>query len=189
VLNDQREHFDELFGTESDPWGYRSSWPEQRRHQLMLAMLEERSYRSAFEPGCANGTFTALLAHRADGVLAWDGSPAAVDLARAATKSMQHVTIAVGSVPQQWPDDDFDLIVLADFLYYLDPSNLRAVARLAAERIRAGGLILACHWLGSAHDFRIAGGTRVHGLLESEFGAPTGPRYLDDRQVIGGWRG
>ncbi len=189
MLSSQREHFDALYAAEDDPWGYLSSWPERRRHGLILALLDKPQYRSAFEPGCANGTLTALLASRADRVLAWDGSPIAVKHAHAATSDLPNVTVAVGSVPQLWPNDKFDLIVLSDFLYYLDPSGLRAVAQLAAQNICSGGLIVACHWLGSAHDFQIGGGTRVHDLLESELGGATVFRYADDRQIIAGWRG
>lgn len=188
MLRDQEAHFDELFTKSSDPWGYRTQFAEQRRHQILLAALESERYWSAFEPGCANGTLTELLAARADRVLAWDASAEAVARARSFVGSIPTVEIEHASVPDRWPPEKFDLIVLSDFLYYLDDSAAREVAKLASESVVPGGLILGCHWLGSAHDFQIPGGAAVHSLIESVLGSVTGPVYLDDRQIIAGWR-
>ena len=188
VLNEQEAHFDELFTQDSDPWGYRTEFAEQRRHQLLMAMLESASYSSVFEPGCANGTLTELLAGRADRVLAWDASGRAVMRARDAVGSLAIVHVEQGSVPDQWPLQTFDLIVLSDFLYYLDDGGARRVVERSAQSVSAGGSIVVCHWLGSAHDFQIPGGVAVHEVVESVLGPATGPVYLDDRQIIAGWR-
>jgi SAM-dependent methyltransferase len=189
VLSEQHAHFDELFTKESDPWGYRTEFAEQRRHQLLLAVLESSRYSSVFEPGCANGTLTELLAGRADRVLAWDASAQAIKRARSAVGSISNIRVEQGSVPDRWPGETFDLIVLSDFLYYLDSAAARRVVEKSAESLVAGGFIVVCHWLGSAHDFRIPGGVAVHGLVESVLGPATGPVCLDDRQIIAGWRG
>lgn len=188
MLSEQDAHFDDLFTKESDPWGYRTEFVEQRRHQLIMAVLESPRYGSVFEPGCANGTLTELLAGRADRVLAWDASAQAVGRARAAVGSIPNVRLEQGSVPDMWPTDKFDLVVLSDFLYYLDFPSARRVVESSVESLHPGGFIVVCHWLGCAHDFQIPGGVAVHGLVESVLGPATGPVCLDDRQIIAGWR-
>lgn len=188
MLTGQESHFDDLFTNDADPWRYRTAFVERRRHQLMLAMLEAERYRSVFEPGCANGALTELIASRADHVLAWDTSARAVDRAADAVGSLSNVRIEHGSVPNEWPDGVFDLVVLSDFLYYLDADDARRVVLRSLGSSAAGGLVLVGHWLGSAHDFRIAGGAEVHEVVTGVLGPPTGPMYRDDRQIIAAWR-
>jgi len=55
-------YFVRMYATDPDPWGFDSSWYEQRKYALTLAALPERRYERAVEPGCANGALTALLA-------------------------------------------------------------------------------------------------------------------------------
>ena len=72
MLDARRAHFDSLFARDDDPWKYRSTWSEQRRFALMLAMLSRDRYTTAFEPACAAGSFTAQLATRCDRLQACD---------------------------------------------------------------------------------------------------------------------
>ena len=60
----QRRHFETLFSGDADPWGYRTRFSEQRRHSLVLSMLDRPAYGNAFEPGCANCVLSTLLAGR-----------------------------------------------------------------------------------------------------------------------------
>jgi len=77
-------------------------------------------YRRAFEPGCATGLITERLATRCDEVLACDSAARAVDLARERLARTPNVTVALGAIPEQWPDGRFDLIVLSEVGYYCD---------------------------------------------------------------------
>ena len=61
-----------------DPWGFTSRWYEQRKYAVTLAGLPDPRFATGFEPGCSIGVLTALLAVRCDGLLASDGSAAAV---------------------------------------------------------------------------------------------------------------
>src|SRR6185312_1934448 len=102
------------------------------------ACLPRPHYARAFEPGCSIGVLTRELATRCDNVLASDPVAAPLEAARAAVPS-QHVTFQVGRVPDDWPDGQFDLIVLSEFLYYLSPADRREVLALAATSLVSGG--------------------------------------------------
>jgi SAM-dependent methyltransferase len=188
VLISQEQHFDQLFRSNQDPWGYESVWSEKRRHSLMLAMLDRPQYKRAYEPGCANGVFSALLGARAEVVESCDGSGEAVRAAREKTKSVSNVSVLHRCVPEEWPDGAFDLIVLSDFLYYLSEQDIIQVARQVTESLEDGGFLLTCHWLEIAHDFLTPGGGAVQEILEGVLGPVNGPAYLDSEQIIAGWR-
>lgn len=187
-MTTREQHFDDLFETNADPWGYADLWDEQRRHALMLTMLDSPRYRRTFEPGCASGVFTAGLAERSDELVAWDWSQNAVELARRRVVAHPNVEVVHGSVPDAWPDSQFDLIVLSDFLYYLTSEAIEHVASRVSQSLDSGGLLMTCHWRGVAHDFSTAGGDEVHRLLRSLFGKPTAFAYRDSRQLIEGWK-
>jgi SAM-dependent methyltransferase len=183
----QRNHFDALYKANTDPWGYATLWREQRRHNLVMSILDRPYYERVFEPACSTGVLTAKLAERARVVIAWDGSKEAVLLADTALQSFEGVSIAHEHVPDHWPNGTFDLIVLSDFLYYLNPTDIARVAKRAQQSLAKGGFIITCHWVGVAHDFLTAGAGAVQDVLESQLGPVNGPAYLDNDQLIAGW--
>lgn len=186
-MNHLKRHFQDLFHDDDDPWSYRRSFEERRRHGLMMAMLDAPNYLRAFEPACATGIFTEQLAKRCAEVVAWDGSSTAISHCATVARRCRNVEFTQGTVPERWPAGTFDLIVLSDFLYYLGAAGIASVAHRTNASIRSGGLILVCHWRGEAHDFLTPGGDAVHAALENHFGKPTGPTFIDRRQLISGW--
>lgn len=57
-------YFDRMYVGTEDPWQLSTRWYEERKYAITLALLPERRYRHAFEPGCSIGTLTAQLARR-----------------------------------------------------------------------------------------------------------------------------
>ena len=51
-------------------------------------------------------------------------------------------------VPNEFPDERFDLIVLSEVLYYLTFEDLDVLAVRCMEALAPGGTVLTCHWLG-----------------------------------------
>lgn len=141
-------YFDELYQRSDDPWNLREGWYERRKRALTLALLPRPRYRNAFEPGCANGELTAELATRCDALLAADLHDTAVRLARERVGDAPHVRVERLMVPSQWPTDagPFDLIVISEFAYYLDATDLDALAARIAASLTPDGTLLACHW-------------------------------------------
>src|SRR6202012_892716 len=53
-------YFDAMYAAAPDPWGFEERWYEQRKNAISLALLPDRRYRAAFEPGCSIGVLTAM---------------------------------------------------------------------------------------------------------------------------------
>lgn len=144
---DTPAYFQAMFAKSDDPWRFQTRWYERRKRALTLACLPRERFAYGFEPGCANGELSAALATRCDRLLASDGIDKAVSLARLRLKDCANVQVRKAWVPQEWPHDKFDLIVLSEFLFYVSPQTVQDIAQLAQKTLLPGGVILACHWL------------------------------------------
>lgn len=141
------DYFNELFANSDDPWAFRTRWYEQRKRDLTLAALPRQRYERVFEPGCANGELSLRLAERCDQILCMDMSARAVELARARLRQYPSAQVVEGCLPQDWPEGQFDLIVISEWAYYLEPALfIQVITRLAAS-LTPDGAVLACHWL------------------------------------------
>jgi len=185
ALNAQ-DYFAGLYQRSDDPWLLRDRWYERRKRALTLAALPDEHYRRAYEPGCANGELTAELAPRCATLLAADLNPAAVELARRRVAHLQHVQVEQRAMPNDWPDSEFDLIVISEVAYYLNEAQLAGlIARLRAS-LAEGGTLIACHWrrpiAGWPHS-----GDDVHRELRAKLTLPRLSCYQDDDMVLDVW--
>jgi SAM-dependent methyltransferase len=164
-------YFDALFAQSDDPWRFKTSWYEERKRAITLACLPARRYAAAFEPGCANGELSAALAPRCDRLLVADGSAQAVALARARLAPWPHAEARQAWLPDGWPSETFDLVVLSEVAYYLSLVQLAELVEKVRASLRPGGTVLACHWRRP-----IAGcmldGDAVHDLLHARLAMP-----------------
>src|SRR5579871_3221384 len=124
-------YFERMYDADPDPWGFRSRWYEERKRAITLASLTRPRYANAFEPGCSNGMLTQGLARRCDRLVAMDVVERA--LAEAASVLPDNVELRMGTVPEDWPRGQFDLVVLSELAYYHDDSECRRLAELAAS--------------------------------------------------------
>lgn len=143
---DEPAYFEAMFRKSDDPWEFQTRWYERRKRALTLACLPSDRYAHGFEPGCANGELSARLATRCDKLLVSDGIDKAVALSRQRLKDFANVEVRKAWVPRDWPNDKFDLIVLSEFLFYLQPSVIEQIALKSQQSLMPGGVILACHW-------------------------------------------
>lgn len=157
-------YFDALYADRDDPWDLASSDYERRKLELVLAALPRQRYGAAFEPGCAIGVTTRALADRCERLVAMDAAPAAVRRARQRVHGLDHVTVLLGRVPEDWPPELFELMMLSELLYYLDGPSRLAVADRVSETLAPGGDLVAVHW---RHPFQEApvNGDQVHAEL------------------------
>jgi LmbE family N-acetylglucosaminyl deacetylase/protein-L-isoaspartate O-methyltransferase len=160
------DYFDDLYAGSTDPWGLGERFYEHRKRDLLLATLPRPRCRRAFEPGCATGWLTVELARRSDAVIAWDGARSAVEQAQKRVAAAGFTTVAIDQerIPTQWPDGEFDLIVLSEVGYYCaDPDELR---RRVQGSLAADGVLVACHWRHPAPDHPLTAAA-VHDAIGS----------------------
>ena len=136
------EGFERVFARDADPWGtYRRRDEAVKRQAILRACGRTRG--RALELACGNGSNTGALGRRSLRLLALDGAPSAVAIARERAGGPR-VAVREALLPGGTPRDRFDLIVVAEVLYYLRADE---IGRLG-ERLRlapGGRLVLAHH--------------------------------------------
>ncbi|WP_277963638.1 SAM-dependent methyltransferase [Pseudomonas sp. RIT-To-2] len=156
--------FDRLFANNDDPWAMRQRWYEQRKRALLLACLPRAEYQSIFEPGCANGETSAVLAQRCRRLLCSDTAERAVALTRQKLAAVPHASVEQGRLPGQWPKGPFDLVVINELGYYLDDADLTHLIEACRASLSDDGQVLACHWRTPIHGCSLDGDAVHHRL-------------------------
>ncbi|MDD5657083.1 MAG: class I SAM-dependent methyltransferase [Elusimicrobia bacterium] len=144
-----RRKMQRVFGRGEDPFSYRTSTYERARLDAMAAALAGRAYGRALEVGCAEGDFTERLLGLSSDVTALDISATALSRAR---RRLNGRAQFVEADIRSWgppPGLRYELIVLADVLYYLD----KPLVRVQFENLFAavfswqapGGRLLLAH--------------------------------------------
>ena len=157
--------FDAKYAYDPDPWDYLSSPYELGKYQTTLDALTRQQYERALEIGCSIGVFTSMLAPRCQHLVAIDVSLAALELARTRCAHLPHVQFACMSLPDDFPDGKFDLIVLAEVGYYWSMSDLLMARQLIAGRLRPGGTVVLVHWTAPIDDAPLTG-DEVHAAFD-----------------------
>ena len=145
-----RRKMERLFRREEDPYGYFSHPHELGKQALAETMLAGRRYARALEIGCAEGAFTRRLARLCGEVLAVDISPTALSRAREWLKDVGNVRFLQANARELDFSPDWDLIVVSEFLYYIEKKPLpageldRFLSRLAGL-VAPGGRVLVLH--------------------------------------------
>jgi SAM-dependent methyltransferase len=158
-----------MYRAANDPWGFENRWYERRKYALSLALLPAVRYRSAFEPGCSIGVFSALLAPRCDALLCCDVAAAAAQAAAERTRHFPQVRVERCQLPGQWPAGRFDLIVFSELLYYFGDHDLERLLKTAVASLQPGGTLLAVHWRHPVADYPRSGDD-VHGAIAAQPG-------------------
>ena len=156
-------YFDDLYARDADPWRFASSDYERDKYAATLAALPRAKYCSVLEIGCSIGVLTRQLAARAEALCAVDLAAQALDHAGRRCADLGHVRFELASVPTQWPDGLFDLIVLSEVVYYLDRNDLAALVARVRACLAPGGDIVLVHWLGETH-YPMTGDEAVEGF-------------------------
>lgn len=142
--------FDEMYAAGDDPWGFDSSWYEERKRALTLASLPERRLGRVLEIGPGTGLLTVALAERADEVLAIDVSAQALERVEDRLRSAglaDHVELRRGHVAYDWPEGEFDIILVSEVGYFLSSSECDVLLASARDHLSASGTLCLVHWL------------------------------------------
>jgi SAM-dependent methyltransferase len=169
-----RAAFESAYRESDDPWA--SASPHYRyqglKYEKLVALLPRKRFKNALDLGCGLGLLSQKLALRADRVLGIDFSATAIEHAGRRASAFDNLAFELGDIldlPSSL-DGKFDLVVVADVLYYLSPLDedvLHAVAhRIARLLIPGGTCLLANHFFFSADpDSRVT--RKIHRAFEA----------------------
>lgn len=179
-------YFDRMYAGADDPWQLSTRWYEARKYAITMALLPDRRYLHAFEPGCSIGTLTTLLTQRCDHVTAVDVADAAVRSADARLREAdcrERVTLGRSSLDAAWPPGPFDMLVLSEVAYYLEADALAAVLSREIARLKPGAAVVAAHWRHAVADYPLSGDA-AHAIIALTAGLTLLGSYRDRDVVI-----
>lgn len=177
------EYFETLYADNPDPWGFETEWYEERKYALTIDSLPKKRYRRAFEPGCGIGVLTATLATRCDSVISVDCVARAVRQAQDRVQGMAWVEVREMTVPDQWPEGSFDLIVISELARYFGDDDLgQLIDRTILSLKHGADLVLVHH---RPHGAVPQSAEAVHGAFAARgelvrLGSYTQPEFLLD---------
>jgi 2-polyprenyl-3-methyl-5-hydroxy-6-metoxy-1,4-benzoquinol methylase len=150
--------FEAAYRDSPDPWA--SASPRYRYQELkydrLMALLPKRRFAKTLDLGCGLGLLSQRLATRSDHVLGMDIASSAIEHARRRGAAVPNLSFEAGDILNlpATLTGKFDLVVVADVLYYLSPLDdavLNSVVRRIAELLSPGGIcLLANHFFFSA---------------------------------------
>lgn len=135
---------------QNDPWAssLQQYQYQRRKYDALADLLPERPYRRALDLGCGLGLFTERLAPRAEEVLGIDISAVAIRCAADRSRRFRNVRMRQGDIMALDAElnGSFDLVVVADTIYYLPPpiqdNTLKCLAVRLARLLTPDGILL-----------------------------------------------
>ena len=179
LQNLRREHgnvqsLDLLYEDRKDPWGLDSPHfrYQQIKYAAMLSLLPNRRYKRALDLGCGLGNLTRRLCSHADYVLGIDVSRVAIAQARRQTTEQGNLQFQQGDALNlsRNLDNCFDLVVIADTLYYLSPLSaevLRTVRERVVGLLIPGGILLLVNHFTLNFDPGSRWSPKIHRIFRS----------------------
>ncbi len=159
-------YFDQVYAAKDDPWDFTTSEYERDKYARTLDSLPHARYKNAFEIGCSIGVLTAQVAQRCEHLLSVDVSAKAIESARQRCGGLANVELRQMSVPNEFPDGIFDLVMLSEVGYYFSPEDRARLAdRIAEHQSSAADLVLV-HFTPKVDDYP-ATGDQVHDYFRS----------------------
>jgi len=141
-----KAYFDAMYETSQDPWNFTASAYEQEKYQHTITSLAGKRFGNGIEIGCSIGVLTELLANHCSSILGVDISEQPIAIARERLKNREGIAFAVKQIPQQYPEEQFDLIVVSEVAYYLNNEELQLTKELIFDSLKEGGTLCLVHW-------------------------------------------
>ena len=173
-MSDQKQtlpegYFNDVYRNNDDPWNFEGSEYEREKYAVTLEALSRERFQNAFEIGCSIGVLTQMLAHRCNKLLSVDAAEAPVVTARKRLSDFEQVQISKMGVPREFPDQEFDLIVLSEVGYYFSMPDLIELRSKILGHLQTGGQLLLVHWTPEVHDYPLTG-DQVHDTFSAVSG-------------------
>lgn len=165
-------YFEDVYRANDDPWSFATSSYEREKYEASVAALPRDRYRNGFEVGCSIGVLTQQLAVRCDALLSVDVVESVLDRARERCRNLPQARFQQMIVPDDFPDDIFDLVVLSEVGYYWSRQALQEAKARIAQALEPGGHLLLVHWTPFVHDYPLTGDQVHEAFLDTGDGLP-----------------
>jgi len=185
MASTSRDYFESMYESDPDPWNFATSSYEQRKYALTVAALPKEHFRSVFEPGCSIGVFTELLAPLCEQILATDIIPGVLERAAVRLRPFENVVVERRAIPEEWPNQQFDLVVLSEIAYYFDATTLQRIVDLAVASTTIGSHIIAVHWRGET-DYPLTGDD-AHAVIDENVWLSRVSHHIEEAFVLDLW--
>jgi predicted TPR repeat methyltransferase len=183
-------YFDRIYAEAPDPWSFATSEYEREKYAVTLAELPSARYRSAFEIGCSIGILTEQLADRCDALLSVDVAERPLEQARQRCARLAHVRCERLRVPEAFPEQRFDLIVVSEVGYYWSLEDLGRARNLIVGHLALGGHLMLVHFTNEVEEYPISGDAVHEAFVAWAGDAPDAAlRHLRGRREHRGERG
>lgn len=149
----QPEYFEKVYEADDDPWDFASSEYEAEKYAATLNALPRRKYENAFEIGCSIGVLTEKLAARCGELLSVDVSEKALIQAKKRCAELKNVRFEIMRIPEEFPNEKFDLILISEVGYYLSPKDWRRTLEKVSAQLKENGQIALVHWTPPVEDY------------------------------------
>ncbi|GJD21067.1 hypothetical protein RIVM261_060230 [Rivularia sp. IAM M-261] len=172
-------YFETLYTTNPDPWKFETSEYEAKKYTNTINALAKPRYRSALEIGGSIGILTEKLAPYCDSLLSVEVSKIAQEQARTRCKKLPQVRFELMRIPEQFPQETFDLVLISEVGYYWCREDLQKAQTAILENLTKGGHLLLVHWTEYARDYPLNGNEVHDSFLEL---APTQLKHLKSQR-------
>lgn len=149
----QPEYFEKVYEADDDPWDFASSEYEAEKYAATLNALPRQRYENAFEIGCSIGILTEKLAARCGELLSVDVSEKALIQAKKRCAELKNVRFEIMRIPEEFPNEKFDLILISEVGYYLSPEDWRRTLEKVSAQLKKNGQIALVHWTPPVEDY------------------------------------
>lgn len=144
--------FEDKFGADDDPWRTFSDRDEAVKRSAILHGVGPGPIGRVLELGAGNGSNSVALAGRALRLDATEGTASGTRLIRDALHGKRARAVQL-ALPARFPRPVYDVVVLAELLYYLSAADMARVAGDVAAALRPGGRLVLGHHRVDYHDF------------------------------------
>lgn len=143
TLESIQADFDRIALLSTEGWNHNAHY-----HGYLIEQIPERC-QNVLEIGCGTGTFSRLLAGRADRVLAIDLSTQMIRLARESSKLYPNIDFTVGDVMTcHLPDNQFDCIATLTTIHHLP---FEPILRKIRKALKPGGIFVCLDLYRRSH--------------------------------------
>jgi len=160
----QEKYFDDVYRYSEDPWSYETSDYEKKKYAATISALPKPHYETALELGCSIGVLTNMLSKKCSALLSVDVSDLALQKAKERLKSKPHIRFEKMFLPNEYPAEKFDLVIMSEVGYYLSLEDLKIAKEKIVSSLHSNGDLILVHWLPFVHDYPLTG-DEVHNFF------------------------